>query len=119
MLENTEGVIKKDNPEKLATQCTQDTEQINVREYPRGNKKKTIQRNWQHRIHKTQDKYMLENTEGVIEKDSPEKLATQDAKDTGQIHVREYLKGNKKKDNPEKLATYGTQDTGQINVREY
>jgi hypothetical protein len=36
---NTEGVIKKDNPEKLATLVTQDTGQINVREYRRGNKK--------------------------------------------------------------------------------
>jgi hypothetical protein len=35
-----------------------------------------IQRNWQHRVHKTQDKYMLENTEGVMKKDNPEKLAT-------------------------------------------
>jgi uncharacterized protein YaeQ len=43
MLENTEGAIKKDNPE-----------------------------NWQHRVHKTQDKYMLENTEGAIKKDNPE-----------------------------------------------
>jgi hypothetical protein len=24
------------------------------------------QRNWQHKVHNTQDKYMLENTEGVI-----------------------------------------------------
>ena len=57
MLENTEGVIKKkDNPEKLATQDTQDTGQITVREYPRGNEKKTIQRNWQHKVYKTQDK---------------------------------------------------------------
>ena len=39
MLENTEEAIKKDNPEKLATQDTQDTRQINVREYRRGNKK--------------------------------------------------------------------------------
>ena len=39
MLENTEGAIKKDNPEKLTTQATQDTEQINVREYRRGNEK--------------------------------------------------------------------------------
>ena len=56
MLENTEGIMKKDNSEKLATLGTQDTGQINVREYPRGNKKKTIQRNWQHRVHKIQDK---------------------------------------------------------------
>jgi hypothetical protein len=27
-------------------------------------------------IHKTQDKYMLENTDGVMKKDNPEKLAT-------------------------------------------
>jgi hypothetical protein len=38
MLENTEGVINKDNPEKLATLGTRDTGQINVREYRRGNK---------------------------------------------------------------------------------
>ena len=46
------GQSKIDNPEKLATQGTQDTGQINVREYRRGNQKWTIQRNWQHRVHK-------------------------------------------------------------------
>ena len=66
MLENTEGVKKKDNPE--STLGAQDTGQIHVREYRRGNQKWTIQRNWQHRVHKTQDKYMLENTEGVIKR---------------------------------------------------
>ena len=45
-----------DNPEKLETQGKQDTGQINVREYQRGNQKWTIQRNWKHRAHKTQDK---------------------------------------------------------------
>ena len=39
MLENTEGVIQKGNPEKLATNGTQDTGQINVREFRRGNEK--------------------------------------------------------------------------------
>ena len=29
---------------------------INVREYRRGYQEWTIQRNWQHRVHKTQDK---------------------------------------------------------------
>ena len=122
MLENTEGAIKKHNPEKLVTQGAQDTGQINVREYRRGKKKDnpestlgardtgqihvreyrrgnqkwTIQRNWQHRVHKTQDKYMFENTEGAIKKDNPEKLATQGIQDTGQINVREYPRGNKK-----------------------
>jgi hypothetical protein len=36
-----------DNPEILATYGTQDTGQINDREYQRGNKKWTIQRFWQ------------------------------------------------------------------------
>ena len=57
-----------DNPEKLATMGTQDTRRrqtkqnnkriilyINVREYRSGNQKWTIQRNWQHWVHKTQD----------------------------------------------------------------
>ena len=39
MLENTEGAIKKDNPEKLATKGTSDRGQINVIEYRRGNTK--------------------------------------------------------------------------------
>ena len=46
---------------------------------------------------------MLENTERVIKKDNPEKLASY-TQDTGQINVREYRRGEKK-DNPEKLAT--------------
>jgi hypothetical protein len=41
------------NPEKLATYSTQDTGQINVREHRRGNQQWTIQRNWQHIVHKT------------------------------------------------------------------
>jgi hypothetical protein len=52
----SKGQSKLDNPEKLATQGTQDTGQINVREYRRGNQNWTIQRNWQHMVHKTQDK---------------------------------------------------------------
>jgi hypothetical protein len=47
-------------------------------------------------VHKTQDKNMLENTEGVIEKDNPEKLATLGTQDTGQKHAREYRRGNRK-----------------------
>jgi hypothetical protein len=38
MLENTEGAIKMNKPEKLATYDTQETGQINLREYQRGNK---------------------------------------------------------------------------------
>jgi hypothetical protein len=65
---NTEGQRKRENPEKLATYSTQDTGQTNVREHRRGKEKGTIQRNWQHTVHKTQDKYMLENTEGAKKK---------------------------------------------------
>ena len=63
MLENTEGAMQQDNPEKRATQDTQ-------------------------------DEYMLENTDGDIKKDNPEKLATQGTQETGQINVREYRRGN-------------------------
>ena len=65
-----------DNPEKLATQDTQDTGAIkngqsretdntghrSYQEWP-------IQRNWQHKTHKTQELSRMDN---------PEKLATQD-----------------------------------------
>ena len=61
---------------------------------------------------------MLENTEGAMKKDNPEKLAKQGTKDTGQINVREYRRGSNE-DIEENLATQGTQDTGQINVRDY
>ena len=49
-----------DNTEKLATLGTQDTgrrqtQQINVSENQRGNQEWTIQRDWQHWVHKTQD----------------------------------------------------------------
>ena len=79
---------------------------------------------------------MLENAEGVMKKDNPEKLAIQETKDTGQIHVREYRRGKEKgqsrktdnigytrdktnRDNPEKLETQVHQTQEQINVREY
>ena len=39
MLENTEGVMEKDNPDKLATQVHKTQEKINVREYGRVNEK--------------------------------------------------------------------------------
>ena len=55
---------------------------------------------------------MLENTEGVMKKDNPEKLATFGTQDTGQINVSEYLRGNEKGQSREKLATNVTQDTG-------
>ena len=60
---------------------------------------------------------MLENTERAMEKDNPDKLATQGSQDAGQINAKEYGRVNQK--NQEKLAAQGTQDTAQVNVREY
>ena len=48
--------MKKDNPEKLVTLETQDTGQINVREYRRDNEKGQSRKKWQHRIYKRKDK---------------------------------------------------------------
>ena len=50
-----------DNPEKLATLGTQETgqrqtKQINISENRKSNQEWTIQRKWQHCVHKTQDK---------------------------------------------------------------
>ena len=39
MIENTEWVMKKDNPKKLTTQDIQESRQINAREYRRENEK--------------------------------------------------------------------------------
>jgi hypothetical protein len=47
---------------------------------------------------------MLENTEGAMKKDNPEKLATLGTQDTGQIHVREYRRGNEKGQSRETVA---------------
>ena len=109
MLENTEGAMKNGNPEKLATQGTQDTGQINVREYRRGNKNRQSKEtgNIGYTRHRTNTYQRI--PKGQLKKGNPEKLATQGKQDTGQINVREYRRGNKK-DTPEKLATQGTQD---------
>ena len=44
---------------------------------------------------------MLENTEGIIKKHIQEKLATLGTHDTGQIHVREYRRGNEERQSKE------------------
>ena len=54
------GKSRINNPETLAAFVTQDrgrrlTKQINVRENQRGNQEWTIQRNWKHSLHKTED----------------------------------------------------------------
>ena len=65
---------------------------------------KTIQRNWQHRVHKTQDE------------DNPEKLVnigyTRHRMKTIQRTWQHWVHKTQDEDNPEKLATLGTQDTG-------
>ena len=128
MLENIEGAIKTNGQSRETGNIGYSrhrTNMVNVREYrwgkknqtiqinwqhrvhktqdtygkcqriSKGNKKLTIQRNWQHRVYKSQDKYMLENIEGAIKMDNPEKLTIQGTQVTGQINVREYRRGNK------------------------
>ena len=89
-----------DNPETLATQGTQDTqghksemdnplvtlETTNIREYRTSNQKWTIQRNWQHRVHRTQveDNKHQRIPNEQSEMDNPEKLVTQGTQDTSQ-----------------------------------
>ena len=74
----TSGTQDKDNPETGNIGYTR-------------HRAKTIQRQRQHRVHKTQDK------------DNPETVATS---------------GTQDKDNPETVATSGTQDTGQRQSRD-
>ena len=50
MLENTKGAIK--IGQSIETGNIGYTGQINVREYQRGNQKRTIHRNWQHKVYK-------------------------------------------------------------------
>ena len=52
--------------EKLAAYGTQDKDIHNVREYRKDNQNWTLQRNWQHRVHKTKTNITLENTERAI-----------------------------------------------------
>ena len=47
---------------------------------------------------------MLENMEGLMIKENPDKLATLDIQETRHINVREYGMGNQN-ENQEKLAT--------------
>ena len=49
------GQSRMNNLETLATLDTQDTGQINVKENRKVNQEYTIQRHWQHWVHKTQD----------------------------------------------------------------
>jgi hypothetical protein len=65
MLPVSVDCFKKNNPEKLATQGTHDEEKQSTETGNIGytRRRKTIHRNWQHRIHKTK-------------KNNPEKLAT-------------------------------------------
>ena len=77
--------MKMDYPEELATQDTQQTRQINVRAYRRGNEKGQSRKNGN--IGYTREK---------TNKDNPEKLATQVHQTQEKINVREYGRVNEK-----------------------
>jgi hypothetical protein len=95
-----------DNPEKLATFGTQDRGRRQTK--LRGNEEWSIQRNWQHLVHKSQDE----------DKENWGAIKNGQSRETGNIwYTRQRTKTNKtegqsRMDNPEKLATFGTQDRG-------
>ena len=98
-----------DNPEKLATQGTQDTGQINGREYRRGNEKDNPEKLATQGT-QDKDKQMLENTEEAIKNGQPRETVnigyTRD-----RTNKRQRIpKGQSKMDNPEKLAIQGRHD---------
>ena len=95
MLENTERAIKKGNREKLATQGTQDTGQINVREYRRGNKNEQTRETGNIGYTRDRTNKCWRIPKGNEKNGNPEKLAIQGTQDTGQINLREYRRGNK------------------------
>jgi hypothetical protein len=105
MLENTEGVIKKDNPEKLETLGTQDTGQIHVREYRRGNEKRQSRETGKIGflrysltcICPVSCVLYVASFSGLSFFITPSELSNMylsGTQDTGQIHVREYRRGN-------------------------
>jgi hypothetical protein len=100
-----------DNPEKLATLGTQDTGQRQTKQgaikngqsretgnigntrhkmktnKTRGNQEWTIQRNWQHWVHKTQGEDKQNKRQSRM--DNPEKLATLGTQDTGRRQTKQ------------------------------
>jgi hypothetical protein len=48
-------------------QCNDTRQNTNAKEYRRSNQIWTIQRNWQYRTHKTQDKQMKNTTQYVLD----------------------------------------------------
>jgi hypothetical protein len=100
-----------DNPEKLATLGTQDTGRRQTKQgaiknrrsrdtgnigntrhkmktnKTRGNQELTIQRNWQHWVHKTQGEDKQNKGQSRI--DNPEKLATLGTQDTGRRQTKQ------------------------------
>ena len=107
-----------DNPEKLATQGTQDTGQINGREYRRGNEKDNPEKLATQGT-QDKDKQMLENTEEAIKNGQPRETVNIGYTRHRTNKCQRIPKGQSKIYNPEKLSTQDTQETGQINVREY
>jgi predicted carbohydrate-binding protein with CBM5 and CBM33 domain len=61
-LENTEGTIKDGQYRETGNTGYTRQRQINVREYRRDNQRWAVQRNWQHRVHKTKTNKQNHNT---------------------------------------------------------
>ena len=90
-----EGLMKKENPEKLATLDIQETRKINVREYLKGNEKEQSRKTGN--IGYTRDKT---NKRQRIPKGKCKRTILINwqhrVQDAGQIKVREYRRGSEK-----------------------
>ena len=77
-----------DNPETLATLGTQDTGQINVRENRHGIQEWTIQRHWQHWVHRMKtSKNKQKNIETTHKIQTPKNISNENPIKT--VGVRE------------------------------
>jgi hypothetical protein len=92
-LEKTKGAIK--NGQSRETGNIGYTRHRTKTNKTRGNQEWTIQRNWQHWVHKTQDEDKQNKGQSRI--DNPEKLATLGTQDTGRRQTKQKTQHRKLK----------------------
>ena len=103
-----------DTPETLATLSTQNKRQKKrVSQNKRGSQEWTLQRHWLHWAHKTQEQYIKEKTDGVINNGHIRDIGNNGHTRHRTNKLKGKLKRQSRMDTSETLATFGKQDTGQ------